>query len=335
MSRRETWREILGARRAGADGSPPREAAWDRFWFTPEPTSTLALVRIAFGLLVTVWSVTLIPDLYAFFGEEGVYGSGPTRVDDGVWNILTWWRSDTWMLIVFVVLLVAGVTLTLGLFTRTSAILVFLGLMAFSRRNLWIHNSGDALIRIIALYIALAPSGASLSLDRLRKARDRFWEFPARAPWVLRLMQLQVSLIYFSTVWQKVRGETWNDGTAVSYAMRIADIERFPPPAFVTDSLLLSNFMTYGTLLTELSLAILVWNRKARPWILLVGVGFHLGIDLTLRVGLFSYALYVLYLAFLDPNTANRLVLAVRDRFSRARAAPAVSPPARQAEPVG
>ena len=333
MSRRETWREILGVARP-RDGAA-REPAWDRFWFAPEPTSTLALIRIAFGLLVTVWTVSLIPDLYAFFGEEGVYANGPTRVDPGVWNPLGWWRSDTWLLIVFLVLLVAGITLTLGLFTRVSAVLVFLGLMAFSRRNLWVHNSGDGLIRIMALFLALAPAGASLSLDRLRKARDRFWEFPSRAPVALRLMQLQLSLLYFSTVWQKVRGETWNDGTAVSYAMRIADIERFAPPAFVTDSVLLANVMTFGTLLTELSIAILVWNRKARPWILLVGVGFHFGIDLTIRVGLFSFALYVLYLSFLNPNVASRLILAVRDRFSRARAAPAVTPPPRQVEPVG
>ena len=45
--------------------------AWQRFWFEPEATSTLALVRIAFGLVVLVWTLTLIRDADAFFTSEG------------------------------------------------------------------------------------------------------------------------------------------------------------------------------------------------------------------------------------------------------------------------
>ena len=36
-----------------------------------------------------------------------------------------------------------------------------------------------------------------------------------------------MSLVYFFAVWEKLRGETWNDGTAISYAFRIEDLERF------------------------------------------------------------------------------------------------------------
>lgn len=74
---------------------------------------------------------------------------------------------------------------------------------------------------MIAFYLVLAPSGAALSVDRWRRAKDRFWEFPQRAPWALRLIQVQISVVYLSTVWSKVQGTTWNDGTAVSYALRM------------------------------------------------------------------------------------------------------------------
>src|ERR1700704_3706318 len=49
--------------------------AWDRFWFRPEPTSTLAIVRIAFGVLTVLRTLTLVPDVGAFFGPGGV-GAG-------------------------------------------------------------------------------------------------------------------------------------------------------------------------------------------------------------------------------------------------------------------
>ena len=52
-------------------------------------------------------------------------------------------------------------------------------------------------------------------------------------------MQIQLSVIYLSTVWGKLQGDLWRNGTAVSYALRIDDIQRFPTPGFLTDSVVL------------------------------------------------------------------------------------------------
>jgi HTTM domain len=142
---------------------------------------------------------------------------------------------------------------------------------------------------------------------------------------------VQVSILYIAAVWAKVRGTTWNDGTAVSYAFRIEDVSRFPVPGFVTDSLILANLMTFGTLAVELSIGILVWNRVLRPWVLLLGVGLHLGIDYAVRVGFFSYAVLVAYVAFVPPDAARSLILGTRDRLSRL-SLPRLAPGARKSE---
>jgi hypothetical protein len=81
------------------------------------------------------------------------------------------------------------------------------------------------------------------------------------------------------------------------------------------------NLLTYGTLGVELALAILVWNGKLRPWVLLLGVGLHLGIDYAVRVGFFSFAAFVAYIAFLPPETVSGWVYRVRDRMARSRLA--------------
>jgi hypothetical protein len=293
--------------------------AWHRFWFRPEPTSTLALVRIAFGLVVLAWTLALLPDFFAWFGADGILPRQPGGVR-GAWGPLGPAASDGVLVASLIVLLLSSACLVVGYRTRAAAVLVFLGLLAFQRRDPWVFDSGDGLLRVIALYLALAPAGASLSLDRARHARDRFWEFPARAPWALRLMQVQLSVLYIATAWTKMRGTTWNDGTAVSYALRVGDLERFPVPHFVTDSVLIANFMTYGTLAIEVALGVLVWNRRARPWVLGLGVALHLGIDYSMRVGFFTAAILVLYIAFVPPETASRIVLAVRDRARPRRA---------------
>ena len=151
-------------------------------------------------------------------------------------------------------------------------------------------NAGDGLLRILSLYVLLMPGGSAASVDRWRRDRRRMWTFPHRAPWALRLAQVQLSVIYMSTVWEKAGGQLWRDGTAVSFAMRIGEITRVPVPSFVTDSVVLTEMATYGTLAVELAIGVLVWNRAARPWVLGLGVLLHLSIELTLAVGFFSLA---------------------------------------------
>ncbi|HSE81957.1 MAG TPA: HTTM domain-containing protein [Gaiellaceae bacterium] len=301
---------------------------WERFWFREVESSTYALLRVAFAVVVLAWTISLAPTLYSFFGDGGILPSHPDG-DVGSWGLLQLDSGPAAVTALYLLLLVGALCLLVGFKTRLAAVVVFVCLVSFARRDPWVLNSGDLLVIVLSFYVMLTPSGAALSVDRWLEARTRFWEFPKRSLWPLRLIQVQVSLLYFFAVWAKVRGETWNDGTAVSYAFRIEDLERFPIPAFVTDSLLLVNLITYGTLAVELALAILVWNGKLRPWVLLLGVMLHLGIDYAVRVGFFSYAALVAYIAFLPPETVSAWVHRLRDRMARSRLAwlvPSVEP---------
>jgi len=306
-------------------------AAWERFWFEPESTAPLAVLRIVLGVIVLGWTLSLAGDLDAFFSQTGLLSKGPGG--GGTWGVLAVFPADLAVQLVFAVLLIACIALILGYQTRLAALLVFVAILSLERRDPYVFNTGDGLIRLIAFYLMLAPAGVALSLDRRRFAPDRFWEFPKRAPWALRLMQIQLSIIYLAGLWVKLQGTTWNDGTAVSYAMRISDLTRLPLPGFLIHSALLSNLMTYGTLAIEFSVPILVWNRRLRPWVMLAGISLHLGIEYSIRVGFFSVAMLTLYLSFLDPAWAENRLLAVRGwldriraRSTRRQAAPAALP---------
>lgn len=295
-------------------------AAWDRFWFAPTPTSTLALVRVAYASVLLGWCALISFDLTAFFSSSGIL---PSRVErPWSWSLLDVFGSDTAMTLLFAVLVWAAVFLLVGFHTRLAAVVAFVVLMSFERRNLVVLNSADTLLRLFGLYLALAPAGAAFSVDRWRAARERFWEFPLRAPWALRLIQVQVSVMYLFTVWLKVQGETWNNGTAVSYSLRVMEVARFDLPRWLTDSALLSNVLTYGTLAVELSLAVLLWNRRARPWVVAAGLLLHVSIQTTIMVGLFSTTVAVGYLAFTEPENASRWLLVLRDRLRRSRLGP-------------
>jgi hypothetical protein len=291
--------------------------AWNRFWFQPVETSTVALFRVAFGLLALGYTLSLAPVLFAFYSDDGILPAPPTYSGTLAWGMLGFFPSDAAVVLFYFLLLVGSIALLVGIRARLAALVVFVCLISFGRRDPWVLNSGDLLVQVLAFYMLFMPSGTALSVDRWLREPRRFWEFPARAIWALRLVQVQVSILYLAAVWAKVRGVTWNDGTAVSYAFRIDDVARFPVPGFVTDSLVLANLLTYGTLAVELSIGILVWNRVLRPWVLLLGVGLHLGIDYAVRVGFFSYAVLVAYIVFIPPEAARSFILATRDRVAR------------------
>ena len=295
--------------------------AWDRFWFEPRSTATLGVIRIAYGLVVLGWTISLAPDLNNFFTSTGLVPQQPS---------VRWWfdplqnyPSHAALYALYAVLLIGCVCLLVGFRTRIASIAVFLGVLTLERRNPFVFNSGDLLVRNLAFYLMLAPAGAALSLDRWLKNRDRFWEYPARAPWATRLIQLQLSFTYAATVWAKVRGTTWNDGTAVSFALRIGDLQRFHAPGFLTHNIWASNLMTFGTLALETSLAFLVWNRKARPYVLWLGVLMHVLIAINIMVGFFTMAILTAYLSFVDPMTMERLIDRARRRGKRRVPSPA------------
>lgn len=307
--------------------------AWDRFWFTPRPTSTAAVVRVAGALVLLASAVTLGPDVLAFFGPEAIMPRQPAFEDSGlrgVWSALGRNPSATLVIGLYVVLVVGALCLLVGFHSRLAALAVFVAMVSFTRRTPVVFNSGDALLRNLSFYLLLVPGGAALSVDRwrkVRKARRRgdgegagtFWAFPARAVWPLRLMQIQLSVAYLTAVWAKVVGSTWREGTAVVYALQVDFVRRLPLPGVFVESVLLSNILTFGTLATELAIGLLVWSRRARPVILWVGVAFHLALDYAFRVGFFSYAMFVLYLAFIPPETMEAWLSRGRERLALRR----------------
>ncbi len=306
---------------------------WREFWFKPQPAYPLGLVRIAFGALMVVWTLSLIPDLFDFFGSDGVAAVQTTND----WGLFAVWSSDEAVLIGWWMLLAAAIMLTIGWHSRVAALVIFVLIVSFERRTYFVFNAGDGLIRIEALLLMLSACGVALSLDR-RRAGQPFWSAESQAPWVVRLMQVQLSLIYLTSVLVKATGDTWQQGTAVSYALRLDDMLILPVPQWLSNDALLMNVATWGTLALELAIGVLVWNRRLRPWVLGAGVVMHVVIMLSINVGFFTPAMFVLYLAFVPPNRVRqfphelrRLVIAIRSRrrdgVSQQRAEEAVSNP--------
>ena len=68
----------------------PRDlvARWERFLFAPESTAPMALVRAAWGAVVALWALSLLPDVDPFLTEGALRYE--RSMPDGHWNPLDW-----------------------------------------------------------------------------------------------------------------------------------------------------------------------------------------------------------------------------------------------------
>jgi vitamin K-dependent gamma-carboxylase-like protein len=277
---------------------------WQSFWFQPQPMYTLGVLRMAFGALAVLWGLWLLPMRDGLLDENGVTPTQPSTAH--TWGLFAVWNTNGAMLIGIVVLVLASLALLVGWHSRLAAVLVFILILSFERRSPLAFNGGDALVRIEALFLAISPCGAALSLDQRRRTGS-FWSAQTRPNWPIRLFQVQLSLIYLAAAQVKLSGEPWLHGTAVSYVLRLEDMQRVTAPQWFATNALAMNALTWGTIAVELAIGILVWLPRFRPWVLAAGLVMHLLIDVYVQIGIFSYAMFVMYIAWLSPDSAKSL----------------------------
>lgn len=278
-------------------------SALRRWAFGPVDTAPMAALRIACGLLALGWTLSMLPDAQAFLADDGLT-SGPVTGSTGWWTV-----GHLSPYVVLAGLGSAAVLLALGWRTRLMAVLVAVLLTVAQRRDVYVLNSGDLLLRELAFYVALMPAGECWSLDARRRGTSR-----PRAPWGLRLLQVQVSLLYAFSVVAKLHGTSWQDGSAVGKALQLADLQRFVVPQGLATSVTLSALLTYGTLLAEAALAVGLWVPRARWWVMAAGVAIHLGIEATLLIGWFSLTVISCYLAFVPAPVLRTAVTRLQGR---------------------
>jgi hypothetical protein len=289
---------------------------WNRFFFEPRSVAPAALARIGWGSLVVAWTLTLLPDIDPFLTDGAMRYDRP--LPPWAWNPLDWIGWTTAPLVACLLLVAAGVAVALGWRTHLSLLVALVCLTSLQRTNPTILNSGDLLIRQFGFALLLSPAGRALSLDERRRTGTFGRRPPARrAPFGMRLLQLWVGTGYLFSAILKLQGQSWGDGTAVGYALRIEDLSRFDTPEWIFDHPWLVNGLTWGTLALEVLFLFLVWNRRLRPWVIGAGVAFHVGIDLFLDVGFFSTAVFIAYLAWLPDERADRIVGRLQDLLAR------------------
>lgn len=274
--------------------------SWDEFFFAPLSLWPAALFRIVFALNLIAMNLTRFMDWKFYFTDRGLIPAALAKeaLPEFFRPAFFWFPvSDTAVWWCCVAILAALIFLLLGVASRAMSLIALIIHLALMQRNPAIVYGADIVTSFFLFALVFIDSGRHLSLfyvrTRLSATADLFSTVG------VRLLQIQLCLIYGYTGLEKLKGPTWWDGTAVWSVLGNQQIMLFDF-SFMKQMPLAIALMTLGTVFWEVYFPALVWIRPLRKWVLVIGVLLHAMIALTVGLVFFSLAMTSVYLIFLD-----------------------------------
>lgn len=167
------------------------------------------------------------------------------------------------------------------------------------------------LLTLLTLLLTLAGSGAALSVDSRRGKQST--TIPA---WPVLLIRAQVTIVYGFAALAKLN-LVFISGLVLRANVQLPGLDRVPPLAFAVAAML--------AVAAEAFLAFGFWRRNLRKLAVVVGVGFHLTILVTMRVvpDLITFAVLMssAYLAFFSAISSGEASRAPGNPGGRVRQA--------------
>ncbi len=293
---------MTGVRGLGAAGL----RSWNRYWFRDVDGLPLGAVRIGVAVAGVILWLGMAPQIVHFYTNAGEWPIEAARTWSSDW-IPRFLMPDFMGAIVPTVALfsVWGAALTALLVGwRTSAVVWvnWLCTMWFLNRNGTFNNGGDEVFRLVSLYLAIAflvvpPAHRALSLDR-RRATGSF-DGPTTVPsWTIRMVQIQIMVVYLVSGAWKMVGPPWWDGSALYVALDNPAFSRFGVPR--ADWLRIPfTVATVSVALWEFLFPLLVSTPRLRRPALWFGTSLHLGILVFMSIGIFPFIMLGCYPAFM------------------------------------
>jgi len=292
----------------------------DQFFFERVSASGFGLMRILWAGTALAFLLGSAPDIIRYWSDAGIL---PRNLGYLVFrNEYRFTLLDTFTEPLPVLLLWCTYVTTLfctlfGIWTRTMTVSAVLLMFSFHERNLQPLGGGDTLLRNIGFILMIAPEIDAFSMDRLERQWKYWWDTGKLLPalkthiWPYRLLLWQFLIIYSTSLWDKLQGTMWLDGTTVAAIFHHTHFFRWPK--LLSDLLsFFSPYVCFTFLVYEATWLLLlvprnIWwvlpervrKHSLKRWILCGGIFFHGTIALLMDVGTFSFAMFTGYTGLL------------------------------------
>lgn len=209
--------------------------------------------------------------------------------------------------------------------------------LSFSALNPVITATGHfQTFRVLLIFLIFAQTSKHWSVDawrwrktatvpkrktyQIQKSLAGFWPLPRWVVYAVNnaavvLIGFQVCVIYVvSGIW-KLEGNTWLEGTALYYPLRVEELALFPALNDVVWQL--TPFIVIGSwvgVYVQLLFPISLLNRYTKFFALLLLIGMHVGIGLLLSLPFFSVMMLCADMIFIRDQYWKRGIAFVREK---------------------
>lgn len=281
---------------------------WDHFWFAPQNLLGLAFMRIVLcGTMFYMYAVRLL-NLSYYTDDSWVKKETALNAMVELYRPLFSWNfwPDALNLPIHIVLVVLLGLLTLGIGGRWLMWLAWVIDMGFIQRNYSVNFGADIIASLLMFYMLFTQSCERLSVVNLWRKKTNHKSSDIVSSMMIRMLQVQISVIYAYTGWEKLKGASWWDGTALWSVMANPQMTTMDF-SFLRAIPWIIPIIAYLTIIFEIYFPVMVMWQKVRPWWLFMGLMFHIGIGVFMGLGPFAATMLSTYFLFLSPAFLEKI----------------------------
>ena len=263
--------------------------------FQPIDIAPLIFFRTVVGALMTIEMIGEVVTNYNadFFHPEFHFS----------YHFFQWLEPwpPFWMHAHFLFNVLMGIFVTIGLFYRLSAVLLFLGTSSAFLMEKSVYINHTYLYCLTAFLMIFLPANRAWSMDVKRNPEIRQSSVPAWTVWILLF---QMSVVYFFAGLAKLNPD-WFAGKPLMYWLA--------PKAhyYIIGPILKQEWFPYimswgGAFFDLLIVPLMLW-RKTRKYAFMVAVCFHLTNVSIFGIGTFPWYSIAMTALFFDPSVFRKL----------------------------
>lgn len=276
----------------------------------------LVVLRIAFGAVLFISTIRFIakgwihdffvvPQFhFPFYGFEWIHP-----------------MSATGMYSLYVLMALAALFITIGLFYRAATITFFLCFCYAELIDKTYYLNHYYLVSILSFLLIWVPAHRYFSVDVLRKPSLKATTVPA---WTINIFKLQLGITYFFAGLSKLTYDWLIDAMPLRIWLPAkADLPVLGP---LLSHEWVAYFFSWAGALFDLSIVFLLSNKKTRRIGYVFVIVFHLLTVYLFQIGMFPYIMMAATLIFFSEDFHKTVIRIIRKLFKKntASAEPAV-----------
>lgn len=263
-----------------------------RFFLSPSAGGPLAFFRIGIAMIGLIQGCWLLGNVVMLYGVNGLV---PWSLSKGIVSPmmpqLSWLQplgnGDVWVYVLMAVYLVCLLCLLIGMLTPVVAFIAWGLHLMFINTGFMAAYGVETFLHISLFYCILMPVGESYSW---RNGKQSVSEWNTLS---LRVLQIHLCIVYFSSGVEKAMGTQWWNGEAVWQTLMQGQFARFDM-RWLAAYPIITKLICWSTLLIEIGYPFFIWWRKTRVYMYVAVVMLHVGISIFMGLQLFAGIMIVL-----------------------------------------